>query len=198
MTLSRFLRDYLYIPLGGNRGSTYHRYRNLLLTMLLGGLWHGAGWNFITWGVIHGIVVVLSSRWRSTSLQVGDVPLGSILNASFPVALLRCIAVIAVSAIAWVFFRVQSPAEAWSIIGKMLFSLSSFECSLETESSLDILSRVFPVFLTIEFCTRHLHHPLQRVVDWPQPVRWLIYAGFIWGTMYYMPNETGEFVYFQF
>ena len=54
MTLSRWLRDYLYIPLGGNRGGTLLTYRNLMLTMLIGGLWHGAGWTFVVWGGIHG------------------------------------------------------------------------------------------------------------------------------------------------
>ena len=55
ITLSRFLRDYLYIPLGGNRKGTLRRYLNLLTTMLLGGLWHGAGWNFVIWGGLHGL-----------------------------------------------------------------------------------------------------------------------------------------------
>ena len=55
MTLSRWLRDYLYIPLGGSRRGAAITYRNLMLTMLLGGLWHGAGWTFVAWGLIHGV-----------------------------------------------------------------------------------------------------------------------------------------------
>ncbi len=55
MTLSRFLRDYLYIPLGGNRHGSYRRYLNLFLTMTVGGLWHGAGWTFVGWGALHGL-----------------------------------------------------------------------------------------------------------------------------------------------
>nr|WP_233410699.1 MBOAT family O-acyltransferase [Rugamonas sp. CCM 8940] len=64
MTLSRFLRDYLYIPLGGNRGGAKRRCRNLMLTMLLGGLWHGAGWTFVVWGGMHGVYLVLHQGWR--------------------------------------------------------------------------------------------------------------------------------------
>lgn len=64
MTLSRWLRDYLYIPLGGNRGSRLGQYRNLLLTMLLGGLWHGASWNFVIWGGLHGVGLGFE-RWYS-------------------------------------------------------------------------------------------------------------------------------------
>jgi len=63
-TLSRWLKDYLYIPLGGNRGTFSRTQRNLLLTMLLGGLWHGAGWNFVIWGVLHGVALVAYQFWR--------------------------------------------------------------------------------------------------------------------------------------
>ena len=58
MTLSRFLRDYLYIPMGGSRGSKAQTYRNLMLTMLIGGLWHGAAWNFVLWGAWHGLGLI--------------------------------------------------------------------------------------------------------------------------------------------
>lgn len=64
MTLSRWLRDYLYIPLGGNRGAPWRQYRNLMLTMLLGGLWHGASWNFVVWGGLHGVGLAVE-RWYS-------------------------------------------------------------------------------------------------------------------------------------
>ena len=62
MTLSRWLRDYLYIPLGGSRKGTWMTYRNLMLTMLLGGLWHGAAWTFVAWGAIHGTGLASSAR----------------------------------------------------------------------------------------------------------------------------------------
>jgi D-alanyl-lipoteichoic acid acyltransferase DltB (MBOAT superfamily) len=65
MTLSRFLRDYLYIPLGGNRKGPVRRYINLFLTMVLGGFWHGAGWGFILWGTLHGIYLVINHAWRA-------------------------------------------------------------------------------------------------------------------------------------
>ncbi len=65
MTLSRWLRDYVYIPLGGSRGGKLLTYRNLMLTMLIGGLWHGAGWTFVAWGAIHGLGLVSERWWRS-------------------------------------------------------------------------------------------------------------------------------------
>jgi D-alanyl-lipoteichoic acid acyltransferase DltB (MBOAT superfamily) len=69
MTLSRFLRDFLYIPLGGNRGSRWFIYRNLMITMILGGLWHGAAWTYVIWGGLHGVGLVLDhvigGRWKT-------------------------------------------------------------------------------------------------------------------------------------
>jgi alginate O-acetyltransferase complex protein AlgI len=64
MTLSRFLRDYLYIPLGGNRHGEFRRHANLFITMVLGGLWHGAGWNFVIWGALHGAFLIVNHAWR--------------------------------------------------------------------------------------------------------------------------------------
>jgi len=71
MTLSRFLRDYLYIPLGGNRHGGPRRYANLLMTMVLGGLWHGASWNFAVWGAIHGVGLALNHLWRGATGRFG-------------------------------------------------------------------------------------------------------------------------------
>lgn len=65
ISLSTWLRDYLYIPLGGNRRGTFRTYVNLMLTMLLGGLWHGASWNFVIWGGLHGIMLVVHKLWVS-------------------------------------------------------------------------------------------------------------------------------------
>ena len=67
MTLSRWLRDYLYIPLGGNRHGALATARNLMLTMLLGGLWHGANWTFLIWGAMHGVALVLDHAWRRSA-----------------------------------------------------------------------------------------------------------------------------------
>ena len=198
ISLSTWFRDYVYIPLGGSRVSAGRQALNIMIVFAVSGLWHGAGWNFVTWGVIHGVVVVLSSRFRSSSLTVHDVPLGKLWSAAFPLALVRCLIVVLISAIAWVFFRVESPQEAWTIVKRMLLSWDSFPCSLEAAPSLQILTKIFPLFVLLEFATRDRPHPLMAVSAWPKPVRWLVYAGMIWATMYYMPNETGEFVYFQF
>ena len=120
MTLSRWLRDYLYIPLGGNRKGRLLRYRNLLLTMLLGGLWHGAAWTFVVWGGIHGagLVVERALGWRPhTRAQLW---LGRILTFH-------------VVCVAWVFFRADSLSRAGDVLGR-LFSAWGESSPLVTTS----------------------------------------------------------------
>jgi alginate O-acetyltransferase complex protein AlgI len=75
MSLSSWLKDYLYVSLGGNRGGTLFTYRNLMLTMLLGGLWHGASWNFVLWGFMHGMALIVHRVWRAAGLRLDGHPL---------------------------------------------------------------------------------------------------------------------------
>ncbi|MFM8333415.1 MAG: MBOAT family O-acyltransferase [Candidatus Methylumidiphilus sp.] len=121
MTLSRFLRDYLYIPLGGNRKGPVRRHVNLLTTMLLGGLWHGAGWTFVIWGGLHGIYLVINHIWHALRASLGHdlekITLVGRLTGGF----LTFIAVV----FAWVFFRADSLHAALSISSAM-FGLNGF------------------------------------------------------------------------
>jgi alginate O-acetyltransferase complex protein AlgI len=106
ITLSRFLRDYLYIPLGGGRRGTFRRFSNLMLTMLLGGLWHGANWTFAVWGALHGIFLIVCHAWKAVS----------------PVRLPKPLAVAVTFAcvmVAWVFFRADSIHTALHMIDCM-------------------------------------------------------------------------------
>ncbi len=104
MTLSRFLRDYLYIPLGGGRAGAARRYLNLAITMLLGGLWHGAGWTFVAWGGLHALYLAANHGWRALR-GARDDELGSAgFWAESGSRLLTFVAVV----VAWVFFRAGS------------------------------------------------------------------------------------------
>ena len=86
ITLSRFLRDYLYIPLGGSRLGAPRRYANLMITMLLGGLWHGAGWTFVIWGGLHGIFLVINHAWHGLRRALGHDLARSTWPAGSPAA----------------------------------------------------------------------------------------------------------------
>lgn len=100
MTLSRFLRDYLYVPLGGNRKGWFRRYANLLATMTLGGLWHGAGWTFVAWGVLHGVYLMVNHAWNLTIERFGIRRRGGLIGslAAWSVTFLAVV-------VAWVLFR---------------------------------------------------------------------------------------------
>jgi len=119
ITLSRFLRDYLYIPLGGNRLGEQRRYINLMVTMLLGGLWHGAGWNFLVWGGLHGACLSINHLWREW--RGGDARKSA--NGLAAKGLSWAITFFAV-VIAWVFFRARTMAGAWQMLGS-LFGLEA-------------------------------------------------------------------------
>jgi alginate O-acetyltransferase complex protein AlgI len=111
ITLSRFLRDYLYIPLGGNRLGEQRRYINLLVTMLLGGLWHGAGWNFLVWGGLHGIYLSINHFWRGWRGGKPEVSIAGLMVKGACWALTFFAVVVA-----WVFFRAKTAAGAWQML----------------------------------------------------------------------------------
>ncbi|HEY4374103.1 MAG TPA: MBOAT family protein [Burkholderiales bacterium] len=116
ITLSRFLRDYLYIPLGGNRQGKERRYVNLMLTMLLGGLWHGAAWTYVAWGGLHGLYLVANHGWRATC--AGHPRLARVFAGWRGIALTFFFVVLA-----WVFFRAPTFAAAAHMLSAM-FGLS--------------------------------------------------------------------------
>ncbi len=106
ITLSRFLRDYLYIPLGGNRCGPARQAANVVLTMLLGGLWHGANWTFVVWGGLHGVALAVNHVWSNRGLRLPR-PLGWALTLLFVMA-------------GWVLFRSQTFAAAGDMLLAML------------------------------------------------------------------------------
>jgi len=108
ITLSRFLRDYLYVPLGGNRNGPARRYINLLLTMLLGGLWHGAGWTFVLWGALHGVYLCVNHAWRALRESFGH----DLRHSTAWGRAAACVVTFAAVVVGWVIFRADSVATA--------------------------------------------------------------------------------------
>ena len=122
ITLSHFLRDYLYIPLGGSRKGEPRRYTNLFITMLLGGLWHGAGWTFIFWGGLHGFYLVINHLYRSIRMSLGH----NLKNDSWLLRGAGWSATFIAVVISWVFFKANSFEIATSILSSM-FGLNGIE-----------------------------------------------------------------------
>lgn len=114
ITLSRFLRDYLYIPLGGNKRGKARRYAAVIITMLLGGLWHGAAWNFIIWGGIHGIFIVINHMWKALSKKYRFTIFNNLVGQICAIILtFSCVT------FSWIFFRAGTWDGAITIITAM-------------------------------------------------------------------------------
>jgi D-alanyl-lipoteichoic acid acyltransferase DltB (MBOAT superfamily) len=121
ITLSSWLRDYLYIPLGGNRKGKGRTYANLVITFLLGGLWHGAGWTFVFWGLMHGTGLAVERARMDTRHSRGLPEPGATAGAR---ALQRLWVFVFVS-VAWVFFRAESMGNAFAVLWRLIAGLGS-------------------------------------------------------------------------
>jgi len=117
ITLSHFLRDYLYIPLGGNRKGRFRTYLNLFITFLLGGIWHGAGWTFVAWGALHGTALVIHRVWRDLQLKMPKL-LGWFITFNF-------------INVAWVFFRAKNFDDALKVLKGMFGGFPILDGSLK-------------------------------------------------------------------
>ncbi len=183
ITLSRWLRDYLYIPLGGNRGSTLATYRNLIITMTLGGLWHGASWTFVLWGVLHGVALCAERLIRGSQPSPKPKPFYSNW-IGWGVTMMIVL-------IGWVLFRSPDLSSAISMLDRMFFRTSGIQwypplviaaISLMVLEHLAWQSRWRPV----------MRLPYDR---WYSPIATTV---MIWGLVLYSPTGFQPFVYFQF
>src|SRR6476619_2521483 len=129
ITLSRFLRDYLYIPLGGNRLGERRRYINLAIVMLLGGLWHGANWTFVVWGGVHALMLGVNHAWRA--IPASNSSVFNTRAAEWSAVLLTFVAV----TLAWIPFRVNSLSNAGTMLSYLAspYLIASFWGSIESQ-----------------------------------------------------------------
>ncbi len=187
MTLSRWLRDYLYIPLGGNRGSRLFTYRNLMLTMLIGGLWHGAGWTFVAWGAIHGTALVAERWWRERPGFV-ERPWTPWRRGWHRFATFQVVC------FAWIFFRADSFADAWDVIVR-LFTAWGEPSPLVTGGVLAAIA--------VGIGSQYLPHrfPLAimaRFSRLPVPAQAAVLSLALLVTHAMGPEGVAPFIYFQF
>ena len=188
ISLSTWLRDYLYVPLGGNRKGPGRTYVNLMLTMLIGGLWHGAAWTFVVWGGLHGLYLVVERFLRQ---RIGDWPVwqrwySRVLLIALTYALVN---------ITWVFFRAQEFATAWRVLGGMLGFGADGAPLLSTYELASVLVVMAPLLAVHGYMReRQLHAEVQRL-----PV---LAVGVLWGAMAFLiaitQGGSDAFIYFQF
>lgn len=182
VTLSRWLRDYLYIPLGGNRGGRYSAARNMLITMTLGGLWHGANWTFIIWGLFHGLalgVYNLLAQRISDPIRGGKI-FGWLLTMT-------------IVYIGWFIFR----AKDWSQAKSMISSLGNLEWYPAHTSALITLVILYGVLFAIEFHERRVsdRYAMLRTSPWMQAS---VYGGMVFLILVFVRRAEPAFIYFQF
>ena len=179
MTLSRFLRDYLYIPLGGNRGTSSRQVMNVVATMLLGGLWHGANWTFVAWGGLHGVALAVNHVWEKRGFQL-------------PAALSWLITLLFVM-VSWVLFRSSDFANAGQVLASMVGIHGAGTLSLD---------RAYVITLAIGALVATLGPTSQEAaLRWLRPRTWpALSAGALLAYLLLLiggrlPNV---FIYFQF
>lgn len=200
ITLSQFLRDYLYISLGGNRHGKWAKLRNLFITMLLGGLWHGAGWTFILWGACHGIFLIINHLWKDLQL-----PMPKWLGK-----LLTLLAVIC----AWVIFRSPTVDQALNILAGMaglhgvilpekysqiLFFLQPFGIVFEhvSVSRFHLTDLALIGLLTLAvILLPNSNYWIQKFKE--RPIAWAVVSSFLLFISILKLDEMAEFLYYQF
>lgn len=200
ITLSSWLREYVYIPLGGNRKGKVRQYINLMLTMLVGGLWHGANWTFVVWGGLHGLMLMIHRIFEPLLKRLPSV-------TALPSILLTFVATTA----CWVFFRGKSLAEArdiFSLWGQVVtegyhaLALRHSKASIYTDFWSTPLWHPLiwagGAMLVLDLLQRHYGSPL-FLRKWPLPVQWAILL-VVWGVVLIMliPHKPQPFIYFQF
>ena len=193
ISLSTWFRDYVYIPLGGNRCSKIKRDRNLIVTFLLSGLWHGASFTYVIWGGIHGIAQIIENHlFKRTS----DKPSRFLKLVSWGAVFAFCNA-------AWVFFRAETLSDALYVLKNVIMDLRYPSRFKQTTLGLfepDFLHRLFFIALLAIYDLASLTTDVIMWISQRKTVlRWAVYLIMIWIILAYMPpTGTTEFVYFQF
>jgi alginate O-acetyltransferase complex protein AlgI len=186
ISLSTWLRDYLYIPLGGNRGGGPATYRNLMLTMILGGLWHGANWTFVVWGTIHGACLAVH-RWATNRLPLRTAN-------RVPGAALRIFGTFHIVCFAWLFFRAESLSHATLLVGSLGGPYAMTDL---TRFGFPFLAFFVGPVLLYEIWVERKGN-LFALLEARWPIRAVVYAVIVLLFVVFAAPTPSEFIYFQF
>jgi len=190
ITLSTWLRDYLYIPLGGNRHGKFRTYINLMITMLLGGLWHGASWTFVMWGGLHGLYLCIERLFRKRGVEPSAAPVPKTIKN-----LIKALLTFVVISITWIFFRATTFQKA------MLMMLGLFGIipdAPKMASTLDIYKVAIVTVGLFSFHWLMRDSSIEKLVN---KMSWWLF-GLGWGLLLILivlsQKSSGSFIYFQF
>jgi D-alanyl-lipoteichoic acid acyltransferase DltB (MBOAT superfamily) len=197
ISLSTWFRDYLYIPLGGSRGSTKKTLRNIFIIFIVSGFWHGANWTFLAWGALNAVYFLPLFLTHSNRLNLDTVaagkPLPSLRESFF------MLVTFAFTVLAWIFFRAENITHAFSYISNMfsfsIFQMPKFEGMPKAFATIILIL----LFLGIEWNGRTSQFAIENMVKyWSKPIRWFFYAFIIFLIGVFMPTAESPFIYFQF
>jgi D-alanyl-lipoteichoic acid acyltransferase DltB (MBOAT superfamily) len=197
ISLSTWFRDYVYIPLGGNRVARPWWFANLLVTFTISGLWHGANWTFVLWGVVNGVYLIVGVASKALRDRVFS-ELG-LRSEGIVRTTLATVTVFGLTGAAWVIFRARSVGDAAYIFSNFFKGWNASALSTE-----QFLLRQLPIALfaiatleTVE--TLNGQRSLtRRVASWPVTLRWPVYAAFVVGVVLFGIHRQSQFIYFQF
>jgi D-alanyl-lipoteichoic acid acyltransferase DltB (MBOAT superfamily) len=189
ISLSSWLRDYLYIPLGGNRGGVGKQYRNLMLTMVLGGLWHGASFTFVAWGTFHGLILCLYRAFG-----ISEVVAAARTGAPFRRAL-RILIMFHLVCFGWLFFRADNFPAAFAMLEAMVTRVQFDAATLGPMLAEMALLGVIPLLLELPLDGERR---LRRLVDGPVWIQILAYIYLVSLLLFFHAVKAHEFIYFQF
>lgn len=187
MSLSSWLKDYLYISLGGNRLGKWKTYRNLILTMVLGGLWHGASWNFVIWGFLNGI-------YLSTEKLLGTF---KVQTTSFLLRLGQVFVTFHLICLTWVFFRANSFKQAIGILTNMVEPIRFWNLRIQDTGIFAGMTFAFAILIFVEFfLIRKRGEAIFNMRSMAWSVTWLV--GFALLIILFGVSDGDQFIYFQF
>jgi D-alanyl-lipoteichoic acid acyltransferase DltB (MBOAT superfamily) len=197
ISLSTWLRDYLYVPLGGNRYGEAKTYRNLFLTMFLGGIWHGAAWTFVFWGTFHGAMLAVEryARKKLDEFAPSHSDPGGVMTAIGNGAqhVVGIVWTFHLVCFAWIFFR----ADSFSTAGSYLAGFGRWSEPSQYVTPFAVGLILLAMFF--QFTPRNLGRWLAQLIQWlPSPVLGLLLGGGIWLIWTIAPEGVAPFIYFQF
>jgi D-alanyl-lipoteichoic acid acyltransferase DltB (MBOAT superfamily) len=187
ISLSTWLRDYLYVPLGGSRGSTFRTYRNLMLTMLLGGLWHGAAWTFVVWGALHGIGLAATRAYHDLRGDEAAAPFSAWRE------LLLTLLTFHYVCLGWIFFRAPTFERAFEVLrglGTLTFGTANLSPMLWALLVAGFATHLIPTGLGAR--------SVQAVRRLPAPAQGALLLGIVLGIRLAGATAVVPFIYFQF
>jgi len=189
ISLSSWFKDYLYIPLGGSRGTIKKTIRNILIIFLVSGFWHGANWTFVFWGLAHALLFIpLFTLNRNRTFTENN-------NSLSPINLWRMLSTFILVSLAWVLFRAQNIEQAFVIYSK-IFDFTTWATPEVNDIKMSISLILF--LLIIEWNNRTEINPLKKVQKLPSIVRWMFYGFILFLISMFSPTKELPFIYFQF